>query len=116
MNIAIPDIRRVGCMSNHSGKCGGIAMEATIDKFGRIVIPKELRDLFGLKPGSTLKVDASTEEIILKPVSEEPPLARKRGVLVITAEIHESSDIVTLIEDSRNDRIEQIIRLSKGEK
>lgn len=90
-------------------------MEATIDKFGRIVIPKELRDLFGLKPGSTLKVDSSSEEITLKPVSEEPPLARKKGVLIITAEIHENRDIVTLIEDGRNDRIEQIIRISKGE-
>ena len=90
-------------------------MEATIDKFGRIVIPKELRDLFGLKPGSTLKVDSSTEEITLKPVSEEPPLARKKGVLVITAEINESRDIVTLIEDGRNERIEQIMRLSKGD-
>lgn len=90
-------------------------MEATIDKFGRIVIPKELRDLFGLKPGSTLKVDSSTEEITLKPVSEEPPLARKKGVLVITSEIHENRDIVTLIEDGRNERIEHNIRLSKGD-
>ena len=91
-------------------------MEATIDKFGRIVIPKELRDLFGLKPGSTLKIDSSTEEITLKPVSDDPPLARKKGVLVITAEVHENKDIVTLVEDNRNDRIEHIIRLSKGEK
>ena len=90
-------------------------METTIDKFGRIVIPKELRDLFGLKAGSTLKVDSSTEEITLKPVSEEPPLARKKGVLVITAEIHENRDVVTLIEDGRNGRIEQVIRLSKGD-
>jgi AbrB family looped-hinge helix DNA binding protein len=91
-------------------------MEATIDKFGRIVIPKELRDLFGLKPGSTLKIDSSTEEITLKPVSEEPPLARRKGVLVITADIQENRDIVTIIEANRHDRIEQIVRLSKGEK
>ena len=91
-------------------------MEATIDKFGRIVIPKELRELFGLKPGSTLKIDSSTEEITLKPVSEEPPLARKKGVLVITAEVNESRDIVTLIEDGRNDRIDKILRLAKGGK
>lgn len=89
-------------------------MEATIDKFGRIVIPKELRDLFGLKPGSTLRVDSSAEAITLKPVSEEPPLARKKGVLVITAELHESRDVTALIEDGRNERIEKIIRLSRG--
>jgi len=89
-------------------------MEATIDKFGRIVIPKELRDLFGLKPGSTLKVDSSTEEITLKPVSEEPPLARKKGVLVITTEIPEGQDILPLIEEGRNERIEHLLRLSKG--
>jgi len=92
------------------------AMEATIDKFGRIVIPKELRDIFGLKPGSTLKIDSSAEEITLKPVSEDPPLARKKGVLVITTEVHENRDIVTLVEESRNDRIDKILRLSKGER
>ncbi len=90
-------------------------MEATIDKFGRIVIPKEIRDLFGLKPGSTLNVNTSREEITLKPVSEEPPLSRKKGVLTITAAIQENRDIVSVIEDNRNDRIQQLLRVSKGE-
>lgn len=32
-------------------------MIATIDKAGRLVIPKSIRDAMGLRPGSSLKVD-----------------------------------------------------------
>lgn len=32
-------------------------MIATIDKAGRLVIPKQLRDAMGLKPGMPLKID-----------------------------------------------------------
>lgn len=32
----------------------GLIMEATIDRFGRIVIPKKIRDDFNLKPGSQI--------------------------------------------------------------
>ena len=33
-------------------KNGGLGMETTLDKFGRIVIPKRVRDDLDLKPGS----------------------------------------------------------------
>ncbi|MFZ2955351.1 MAG: AbrB/MazE/SpoVT family DNA-binding domain-containing protein [Candidatus Ozemobacteraceae bacterium] len=91
-------------------------MEATIDRFGRIVIPKELRDLFGLKPGTTLRVDSSNEEILLKPVQEEPQLIRKNGVLVISTELPSDFDIVSHIENERNARIRHLLQTSEGSK
>ena len=42
-------------------------METTLDKFGRIVIPKEIRDDFNLKPGSQIRIEESEQTIILKP-------------------------------------------------
>lgn len=59
-------------------------METTLDRFGRVVIPKEVRDILGLKPGELLKVEQSDDEVILKPLREEPPIKVKDGVLVYT--------------------------------
>ncbi len=84
-------------------------MEATIDRFGRIIIPKELRDLFGLKPGSTLEVIPSEQEITLRMVESEPLIARKNGVLIIKTEIRGNEDIVQLIRKQRDERLEKLI-------
>ncbi len=34
-------------------------MEITVDRFGRVVIPKEVREGLGLEPGSVLRVGGS---------------------------------------------------------
>ena len=57
-------------------------MQATIDRFGRIVLPKKLRDDFNLEPGSQIHIEESGQEIILKRIHGEPNLRLKDGVLV----------------------------------
>lgn len=59
-------------------------METTLDKFGRVVIPKEIRDDLSLKPGEVLEVEKSGDEVILKLLREEPALHMKEGVLVFS--------------------------------
>jgi AbrB family looped-hinge helix DNA binding protein len=59
-------------------------METTLDKFGRIVIPKEIRDDFNLIPGSQIRIEESDQAIILKPIGGEPNLHWKDGVLVFS--------------------------------
>ena len=59
-------------------------MQTTIDRFGRIVLPKKLRDDFNLEPGSQIQIEESVQEIILKPIYGEPNLRLKDGVLVFT--------------------------------
>ncbi|CAB1058299.1 hypothetical protein D1BOALGB6SA_3055 [Olavius sp. associated proteobacterium Delta 1] len=59
-------------------------MQTTIDRFGRIVLPKKLRDDFNLEPGSQIHIEESGHEIILKPIHGEPNLRLKEGVLVFT--------------------------------
>ena len=46
-------------------------METTLDRFGRIVIPKKVRKDFNLKPGAHLKIEETDDTIVLKPVSDE---------------------------------------------
>jgi len=59
-------------------------METTLDKFGRVVIPKEIRDDLSLKPGEVLQIEISGDEVILKLLREEPALRMKEGVLVFS--------------------------------
>jgi AbrB family looped-hinge helix DNA binding protein len=54
----------------------------TLDKAGRIVIPKPLRDELRLAPGDLLELDFAGEEIILRPVRGTMPLTKERGVWV----------------------------------
>lgn len=63
---------------------GDIMLEATVDKFGRIVIPKQVRDDLGLKPGTVLQIEETDQEVILKPLHAEPILVDKDGVLVFS--------------------------------
>jgi AbrB family looped-hinge helix DNA binding protein len=61
-------------------------MEATLDKFGRIVIPKRVREELGLDPGTVLDIEGGKGRIVLSPRRTEPDLVREDGVLVFTGE------------------------------
>jgi AbrB family looped-hinge helix DNA binding protein len=63
---------------------GGNMQTTTVDRFGRIVLPKKLRDDFNLEPGSQIQIEESGQKIILKPIHGEPNLRLKGGVLVFT--------------------------------
>lgn len=54
----------------------------TIDKAGRVVIPKPLRDALRLSPGDSLQLDSSGESITLRPIHETAPLRKERGYWV----------------------------------
>ena len=53
-----------------------------IDKAGRIVIPKPLRDQLHLGPGDTLEMESAGEQITLRPVRGTSPLRKEHGVWV----------------------------------
>jgi len=42
-------------------------LPVTIDKYGRVLIPKEVREKMGLKPGTTLDLIVRNNEIVLRP-------------------------------------------------
>jgi AbrB family looped-hinge helix DNA binding protein len=56
--------------------------QLTLDKAGRIVIPKVLRDELKLSPGDSLELEAEGEKITLRPVRGATPLRKERGIWV----------------------------------
>jgi AbrB family looped-hinge helix DNA binding protein len=53
-----------------------------IDKAGRIVIPKPLREQLKLEPGDALEMESTGEQITLRPVRGTGPLTKEHGVWV----------------------------------
>ena len=86
-------------------------MEAFLDKFGRIVIPKEIRDALGLRPGSSFQIEERNQEICLKPVEGTPQIKKVNGWLVFTGELQR--DISNIINDLREERIERVSGMKK---
>jgi AbrB family looped-hinge helix DNA binding protein len=54
----------------------------TLDKAGRVVIPKTLRDELHLEPGDALSLKSEGERVTLRPVRSASPLRREHGVWV----------------------------------
>ena len=77
-------------------------MEVTLDRFGRIVIPKKIREDFHLQVGSSIRIEEGEGEIVLKPVEGEPSLVKKDGVLVFSGKA--VGNVETAIEEHRQER------------
>ena len=56
--------------------------KVTLDKAGRVVLPKTLRDELHLSPGDTLQLTVEGEQMTLRPQRTTPPLQKERGVWV----------------------------------
>ena len=56
-----------------------------IDKAGRVVIPKPLREELHLQAGDALEMESSGEQITLRPVRGIGPLTKEHGVWVFHA-------------------------------
>ena len=60
------------------------AMRVTVDRAGRIVVPKALRERLGLAPGSALEATVAGGHLIATPVGPEVILMEDNGRLVAT--------------------------------
>jgi AbrB family looped-hinge helix DNA binding protein len=85
-------------------------MDITIDDYGRIVIPKEVRDQLGLESGSALEIrvdsaDNAEGAITLTPKGQSPALQQKDELLVHTGTLtDEGVDVVEQIRSERRER------------
>lgn len=84
-------------------------MIGKIDKLGRIVLPKKLRDRLGFVAGEPVDVVEADGSIRISLHRTEPRLEWKDGILVVN--VGESGvDIVEMVRTDRLDREERILK------
>ncbi|HLH36921.1 MAG TPA: AbrB/MazE/SpoVT family DNA-binding domain-containing protein [Alloacidobacterium sp.] len=83
-------------------------MHVKVDQAGRIVLPKKVRERFGLRKNSELELRESAEGIVLKPVSEESLWREEHGWLVFHGRPIGRVNWDRLIEEDREERMRQI--------
>lgn len=62
-------------------------MVTTLDKFGRIIIPKKFRELFGISFNTSLNISEDGKRIIIEIVQEKEPFIDREGILVFTGKL-----------------------------
>jgi AbrB family looped-hinge helix DNA binding protein len=61
-------------------------MEITMDKSGRIVVPKDLRDALGMEDGGTFDISRYGNGLHLEPHGRRARVVERDGRLVLTSD------------------------------
>ena len=80
----------------------------TLDKAGRMMIPKALRQELHLGPGATLQLESEGDEITLRPVRPRALLRKERGVWVYQGEPTDAS-VASVIDKVRAKRLGELL-------
>lgn len=79
-----------------------------IDKFGRVLIPKPIREKLGFKPEQSLEMQLIDGEITLRPTLKGE-IELSDGVYVWTGYDPTEVSIEKLIDDARADRTDMLV-------
>jgi AbrB family looped-hinge helix DNA binding protein len=83
---------------------------AEIDKAGRVVVPKKMREALHLVPGTRLSLRLDGERLVVEPEGRRRGLYMDRGTLVYDTGITPESDAVDWVAKARRDRMDSILR------
>ena len=86
-------------------------MELRIDKAGRIVVPKPLRERLGFKPETELEAIEQPEGVLLKRVEQRPSMVKVDGLWVHQGSAEPSANWERILEGVRAERIESVLKL-----
>ena len=91
--------------------CGIVnGMEVRIDKAGRIVVPKNLRERLGFRPDTALEAIERPEGMLLKRVEQRPSMVRIDGLWVHQGTAEPGANWDHVLEDLREERIESVLK------
>jgi AbrB family looped-hinge helix DNA binding protein len=79
-----------------------------IDRSGRIVVPKRLRDHLGIREEAELEITAHPDGIFVRVVDDEQPLIKVDGLWVHRGSARPDADWESVIDDLRKDRIASV--------
>jgi AbrB family looped-hinge helix DNA binding protein len=91
-------------------------MNATlsIDRAGRLVLPKPVRERLQLEPGESLEIEVFEDHIVLRPARPQGTMRKEMGVWVYDSGEPLGADVVRQsiqkVRDERSDRVSGIKR------
>ena len=83
-------------------------MDVTIDKSGRIVVPKVLRDRLGLKSDMKLEVHEHADGLLLRVPAPHPTMVKVDGLWVHQGIAQTNVDWASVLEDVRDERLRAV--------
>jgi AbrB family looped-hinge helix DNA binding protein len=81
----------------------------TIDKVGRLVLPKSIREALQINAGDTLEIESEDDRLVIAPVRVRPGLLKERGVWVYRSGTPSTASIPDLIARQRDRRTQDLI-------
>lgn len=85
-------------------------MEIRIDKAGRIVVPKTLRDRLGFKPDTELEAVEQPEGVLLKRLKQRPSMVKVDGLWVHQGSAAPGANWNHILEEVREERLESVLK------
>lgn len=76
-------------------------MDVKLDKFGRIVVPKVLRDRLGLNPNMALEVHEQADGVLLRVPAPQPTMAKIDGLWIHQGTAQANADWASVLEKVR---------------
>ncbi|MDZ7766237.1 MAG: AbrB/MazE/SpoVT family DNA-binding domain-containing protein [Melioribacteraceae bacterium] len=82
-------------------------MLTKLDRFGRVIIPKRLREELGINPETKLNISEEGQKIVIELVKDKSPAVNRNGILVFTGKL--DSKEKDLIKSDRNKRMRKLL-------
>jgi AbrB family looped-hinge helix DNA binding protein len=83
-------------------------MQVIVDRAGRFVVPKSVRERLGLRENSRLELEETAEGMILRPIEQGSGLVRRNGRLVFTGHPTGKINWDRLVQEDREERMRKI--------
>ena len=85
-------------------------MELKIDKAGRIVVPKVLRERLGFRPETELEAVEQPEGVLLKRAGQRPSMVKLDGLWVHQGVAEPGANWDRVLRDVREERIDSVLK------
>jgi len=86
----------------------------SMDRAGRVVLPKPIRERLQLEPGESLEIESFEDHIVLRPIRQHATMRKELGVLVFdTSEPLSASDVRETIEKVRDERSDRALGIKQ---
>jgi len=80
--------------SKLNGRLDTMTTTLTVDKAGRVVLPKPVREELQLAAGDSLELESYEDQIVLRPVRGKAGMRKKMGIWVLDVDKPISADAV----------------------